>query len=465
MALSEKTAIFIGCIIAITVLIIFGLILWYCCSKTNTTCKPSYSKINPLPPQSQLHSTESKDEENDIINPLSDTKQQSSICHLSFGPSTNKILNMDSNNVFAHRWDSGNEYIFNEKSLNTETKQNEMSYKYPILRQIPPSSEPVPISNKYPSINTPNEVLLPLNDSDWNLIQKIRIKYGVRLNILYPDDIIRFVQGYAHEQDREIETFKRIDELLKRGFSMNEYDNQWDFQQILYDKTADKQEEECLKVWPIFFYGYDRAGHPIMYDEIGCSNPSDLDECFDGKTRKLQTFRFRILRRFHNVKRIQNMRYGYDGSVNDKGGFNNFTKQCIVMNMKNFYAQTLTAKYRNLVKNIVGDESNLWPNTLEHMFIVNSPWAFRFAWKVISNFVYPTTVEKVHILGEDYIETMKQYIDLDQIPKLYGGNGILPVKYGYAADIDNDILDGYYLMDDPIDLETVSCKKRKKCNQ
>lgn len=57
-----------------------------------------------------------------------------------------------------------------------------------------------------------------------------------------------------------------------------------------------------------------------MYDEIGCSNPEDLDKCFDGQMRKLKTFRFRVLRRLHNTKRIQNMRYGYDGSVNNKGG-------------------------------------------------------------------------------------------------------------------------------------------------
>ena len=74
-------------------------------------------------------------------------------------------------------------------------------------------------------------------------------------------------------------------------------------------------------------YGYDDQGHPVMYDEIGNSNPTQLDKCFDGKMRKLKTFRFRVLRRLHNTKRIQNKRYGYDGSVNDKGGM------CIIYNL------------------------------------------------------------------------------------------------------------------------------------
>lgn len=132
------------------------------------------------------------------------------------------------------------------------------------------------------------------------------------------------------------------------------------------------------------------------------------------------------------------------------------------MDIKNFHAKSLTAKYRNLVKDIIADESNLWPNTLEKMYIINAPWPFRFAWKIISNFIHPITVKKIDILGSDYINTMKKKISLDQIPKAYGGKCELPIKYGYTADIDNDILDGdYCTMSDPLDLDKVPCLKNK----
>jgi len=262
---------------------------------------------------------------------------------------------------------------------------------------------------------------------------------------------------------REIETFKSIDELLKRGFTPSLFNEQYDFQQILNSPMAQNEEEESLKAWPVFLYGYDDEGHPVMYDEIGSANPNDLDKCFDGKMRKLKTFRFRVLRRLHNTKRIQTMRYGYDGSVNEKGGLNAITKHVIVMDIKNFHAKSLTAKYRNLVRDIIGDESNLWPNTLEKMYIINAPWPFRFAWKIIQNFIHPITVKKIEILGGDYIDSMKKKIALDQIPKSYGGKGELPIKYGYAADIDNDILDGDYCeQSDPLDLENVACIKNMK---
>ena len=132
------------------------------------------------------------------------------------------------------------------------------------------------------------------------------------------------------------------------------------------------------------------------------------------------------------------------------------------MDIKNFHAKSLTAKYRNLVQDIIGDESNLWPNTLEKMYIINAPWPFRFAWKIISNFIHPITVAKIEILGGDYIKKMTEKISIHQIPKSYGGKCTLPIKYGYTADIDNDVLDGDYCKQpDPLNLETVNCIKNK----
>merc|ERR1712154_598030 len=124
------------------------------------------------------------------------------------------------------------------------------------------------------------------------------------------------------------------------------------------------------------------------------------------------------------------------------------------------YAESLTAKYRNMISQIIGEESNLWPNTLQKMFIINAPWPFRFAWKILSNFIHPITVAKIDILGTDFLKTMKKTIAIDQIPARYGGKGALPIKMGYAADIEDALIDGdYSAQSDPIDVETVHCRR------
>ena len=126
------------------------------------------------------------------------------------------------------------------------------------------------------------------------------------------------------------------------------------------------------------------------------------------------------------------------------------------MDVRNFQASMLTAKYRNMLSELIQEESNLWPNSLHMMFIVNAPWPFRFSWSIISKFIDPITVKKIHILGADYVETMKQYIDLEQIPKEYGGSGDMVIQYGYMADIDPHILDvDWCKVPDFVDLHNV----------
>merc|ERR1712113_598076 len=131
-------------------------------------------------------------------------------------------------------------------------------------------------------------------------------------------------------------------------------------------------------------YGYDKEGHPGVDDQLGTSSIKKLEACFDGpngtKKHKLKTFRYRMLMRLQNVKRIQSLRYGYDNTVNDKGGLNSITKHCSVMDIKHFQASMLAAKYRNMMRELIEEESNLWPNSLHMMFLVNAPWPFRFSW-------------------------------------------------------------------------------------
>merc|ERR1711971_947900 len=90
------------------------------------------------------------------------------------------------------------------------------------------------------------------------------------------------------------------------------------------------------------------------------------------------------------------------------------------------------------------------------MFIVNAPWPFRFSWNIISKFIDPVTVKKIHILGSDYLKTMKEYIDLDKIPKEYGGSGEYKINYGYMAGIDEHVLDtDWCKVPDFVDLHNV----------
>jgi len=55
------------------------------------------------------------------------------------------------------------------------------------------------------------------------------------------------------------------------------------------------------------------------------------------------------------------------------------------------------------------------------MFIINSPFWFKAIWFIIKSFLDPKTVNKIGILGTDYIKELVKYIELADIPDFLGG--------------------------------------------
>ena len=55
--------------------------------------------------------------------------------------------------------------------------------------------------------------------------------------------------------------------------------------------------------------------------------------------------------------------------------------------------------------------------------IINAPWVFTFAWKIVTTFLDPGTLAKISIVGSDYQESLIKVMEKDQIPQEYGGTG------------------------------------------
>ena len=279
------------------------------------------------------------------------------------------------------------------------------------------------------AIDEPFERTLKYEKDDEEMYDYLVKHYGDKIYDMYHDLFICFIQGYAHEKEREKATVERIDHFLDRQ-------KEFEFKTMMDEPS--KEDFECLEAWPVFIYGYDKQGHPVMYDDIASSTVENVKKCFanekgEANYTKLRKFRFRFLRRLENSKVVQKRRYN-----------RNFYRHVMVMDMQNFSRHHLYQPMRDIVQTVITDESNLWPNTLHKMFIINAPWAFRMAWKVVSQFVHPITVEKINILGGDYIKEMSKFIDMDQIPKKFGGKGELPIDFGYVADIDHSLVDCFY---------------------
>ena len=83
-----------------------------------------------------------------------------------------------------------------------------------------------------------------------------------------------------------------------------------------------------------------------------------------------------------------------------------------------------SSSVRDMAKAIVTGAGSFFPETAWKLFIVNAPFIFRSAYKVISPLIHPVTRDKIKILGgkSAYLPAMqKAGIPLSALPESMGG--------------------------------------------
>ncbi len=95
-------------------------------------------------------------------------------------------------------------------------------------------------------------------------------------------------------------------------------------------------------------------------------------------------------------------------------------KQVVVMDLKSLPMFVEWAAMKSLHSIIQIDEA-FYPETLKTVFVINAPVYFTAIWAVVKPWLDPLVLQKVQILGANYYETMKNYIDEEMIPVESGG--------------------------------------------
>ena len=91
--------------------------------------------------------------------------------------------------------------------------------------------------------------------------------------------------------------------------------------------------------------GYDIQGHPVVYDEIACSDINTINGAFNNDIEVLRKYRYRFHRRLANSKRIQSEKL-------DTLLF----KHCLVFDLSGFSSAMFGANYRAILQEVIGDE-------------------------------------------------------------------------------------------------------------
>ena len=102
-----------------------------------------------------------------------------------------------------------------------------------------------------------------------------------------------------------------------------------------------------------------------------------------------------------------------------------------------------------------------YPEYLGNLFLINAPLIFRGMWMLIKGWMDPKTAAKFHVLGSDYLPTLLQYIDIDELPKEYGGNGYRPLPEVQFEKVPLERPEMYTGVDGLEEDGSTSCSKEK----
>eukprot|EP01084_Bolivina_argentea_P068924 125464_1 len=291
------------------------------------------------------------------------------------------------------------------------------------------------------SIETPPEIIKYENEydeSDKKLETYLSTKYSKEISSFkfFPNDIlIRYVMGYKHiENDYNFKKRKEDSEYLFSKYLKWHKNSEYD---IITQKLSLKEIE--LLAPDIFFYGNDKYGHPIVYNTgIRYRKNGDLSIFKNKKTNEfnaeiIDKYVAFILKKLHELKIKNSKIYKVNCMNENKIGI----YQMVVIvdingfSIPNFFYERKMFEYMTMIVN------ELTPDSLHKVYIINAPYLFTVVWNILKNFIHPITVEKVSILGSNYINTIKKEINVNMIPKEYGGKGKWKIKYG-------DVPEGFY---------------------
>jgi len=98
----------------------------------------------------------------------------------------------------------------------------------------------------------------------------------------------------------------------------------------------------------------------------------------------------------------------------------NIDRLVVIADLSGLSLQTL--KGVSLFRIAANLDSRYFPETVERVYVVNAPWVFPAAYKVVSPFIDPITKTKIVVCtASDQKELLSRDIDPSQLPKEYGG--------------------------------------------
>jgi len=262
-------------------------------------------------------------------------------------------------------------------------------------------------------LTTPTEDAF--SEEDRLLIEELRKRVSEELKQVpcYDHDfsIFRWIVGYDRNlNDAEKAMKKAIIEI--GAFRLNERDF----------STIEKIHEYCdnisapLEYFPGSLIGFDKKGNVVSLQPFGGLDVLGLYESL-----KISDLYLMRIAESEGVMQLLRER---------ENRFNRQLGTTVIIDLEGCSMDMLYTKPLMIMGQMLAKLQDLFPDVLRHLFIINAPYFMHIIWKVISPVLSKQTKQKVQILGSDWKDSIKEYIDEEILYEHWGGTKKSDTPYG-----------------------------------
>jgi len=241
----------------------------------------------------------------------------------------------------------------------------------------------------------------PLTDVEKGIYKKLEDDIP-NLHFLSETLIFQCIRGWETEDNRydaTVENVKRIIAFRQKARCT----------ELLSEPSEDV--DFFLEHWGSEIYGEDVHGHYFWLEQVTTIHAPELLGRFDDEHMKDTRS---VLMEALEVKKGN----AIATSVNTPH------KHIYVMDLSGVTFGHFSSSVKRVVKNVIVEMGNLYPESVHKMFFVNAPFVFRAIWGMITPWLHPVTKEKTYILGGGE-KLLKEFeaagIPRASVPKVLGG--------------------------------------------
>ncbi|KAJ3027680.1 UNVERIFIED_CONTAM: cytosolic factor, phosphatidylinositol/phosphatidylcholine transfer protein [Siphonaria sp. JEL0065] len=165
----------------------------------------------------------------------------------------------------------------------------------------------------------------------------------------------------------------------------------------------------ALKFYPRFYHKTDKVGRPIYIEQLGLLNLTQL--------MSVSTEERMQRNHVHEYERL--IRYRMK-ACSEKAG-RHLEQSLVILDLKGIALSTFSSVY-GIVRNVSSIAQDYYPEMLGKMFVINAPMLFTGVWTLVKPMLDEATVQKINILGSNYLPSLLECVDAQNLPRFLGGS-------------------------------------------